>query len=901
MPETPGHHRTTNGDGPSVVDRLEPGGGLELMAQLIKTRTPDTERFIGRVLAGYQIVEQIAVGGMGLVFRARRVDGSFERDVAIKLSPAGALSSLLHDRFLREQSILASLEHPDIAQVHDAGTTSEGWPYFVMELVAGLHFDEYHRKHRVPLRDKLVLLLRVIDAVAYAHSRLIVHRDLKPSNVLIQEDGAPKLLDFGIAKVVAEDASPASFTSVLTPEFASPEQLRGAPISVASDIYQLGLLFLTAFEQRDPGWRATRLRDVGRSVPLKASDIIVDDLPSDVEAIINKTLSTAPEERYASATDLANDVRRYLDGYPISARRPGLLTTAVKFVRRNAIASALSFAAIAALIGFTVLSIQQQAEAESARLLAEAETARAQQERDRADEITGFLIGLFDANRPNESLGKELTARELLERGEQRIDELEARPGLQASLLQNIASIYSHLGDQDRAIRLAERSLAVREEQLGASSLELAPVLSSLTRMYTIRGRLEDAMASGRRAYEIYSEARGAEHHDTLVAMQQLQFALQQANQLERSEAMAREQLRIRRKVHGENHVQVTMAISSLAVVLHAQGRLTEATHLIEEVLAWNKVQLPENHPWVAEDLLQYGWLLARTGRLAEADEAMRASLAMGREVHDAGHPFIARSLWGVAHVAFLDLRLEEALAMQREAVELAAQADSWPHPERAGSLVLLGSILREMGDHAAAEVALRDGKEQLIELYGPTDSRTLNCDLQLGRLHAERGNRTAAHRLLNPLLEIVEGPVTMHRTELVGAYVVLARLARAEGRFEAAHSHLEAGLELLGDMGVEPPQLVPFQLETGRLMLDWNRPEDAVEPLELARRSLREADPEQGRLWVLRALLAEAAAARNEGGNVKQQLAQAIDAMAERLPDRHPDLRRARGVLARL
>lgn len=901
MPKTPGQHDPPDCDDPSVVDRLEPGGGLEILAQVSKASASETNRFIGRVLAGYQVVEQLAVGGMGLVFRGRRVDGSFERDVAIKLSSAGALSSLLHDRFLREQSILASLEHPGIAQVHDAGTTSEGWPYFVMELVAGLHFDEYHRRNRLPLRDKVALLLRVVDAVAYAHSRLIVHRDLKPSNVLIQEDGTPKLLDFGIAKVVAEDSAAASFTSVLTPDFASPEQLRGAPISVASDIYQLGLLFLTAFEQRDQDWREARLRDISRSVPLKAPDVIVDDLPGDVEAIINKTLRTAPEERYSSATELANDLRRYLNGYPISARRPSLLRTAAKFVRRNAIASALSFLAIAALIGFTALSAQQKAEAESARMLAEAETARAQQERDRADEITSFLVALFDANRPTESLGKDLTAREILERGENRIDELEDRPALQASLLKTFASIYSHLGEQDRAIDLANRALTVLEDRLSASSLELAPVLSSLTRMYTIRGRLDDAIASGQRAFAVSKDALGPEHHDTLVAMQNLQFAFQQANQLERAEEMAREQLRIRRKVHGENHVQVTMAISSLAVVLHAQNRLAEATKLIEEVLAWNEVQLPESHPWVAEDLLQYGWLLAGTGRLSEADEVMRASLAMGREIHDAGHPFIVRSLEGVAHVAFLDLRLEEALATQREVVELAAQADSWPHPERAGSLLRLGAIQRTLGDYAAAEVSILDAREQMLELFGPEHPRTFLCNLHLGRLHADLHDGTAARLLLDPLLEVLDAPKMMFRTRLAGAYVTLARLAREEDRFETAQSHLEAGLELLREIHAEPVELVPFQLETGRLMLDWKRPAAAIGPLDQARESLRAADPGQGRLWVVRALLAEATAMSGRGNDAEPQLAQAIQAMAERLPETHPDLKRARRVLAQL
>jgi hypothetical protein len=273
----------------------------------------------------------------------------------------------------------------------------------------------------------------------------------------------------------------------------------------------------------------------------------------------------------------------------------------------------------------------------------------------------------------------------------------------------------------------------------------------------------------------------------------------------------------------------------------------------------------------------------------------------MGRHVHDAGHPFIARSLWGVAHVAFLDLRLEEALELQGEAVEIAAQADSWPHPERAGSLLLLATIQRALGNYTAEEVAILDARGQMVELFGPEHPRTLLCNLQLGALRAAQGDGVAARQLLDPLIELLDTPGPLPRDQLAGAHRVLARLAREEGRFEAAYRHLEDGLGLLSEIGVEPIALVPFQLETGRLMLDWDRPEDAVTLLELARESLHAADPEQGRLRVARALLAEAAVRRDHDGGAEQQLLRAIETLAERLPGDHPALSRARTALAQL
>ena len=281
-----------------VEEQLKTGQALNVLAQV----QPETGRLVGRVLGDYRLTALVARGGMSEVYRAERVDGTFEREVAIKISADAGLSDELRSRFVAEQAMLANLNHPNISQLFDAQVTSEGWPYIVMELIDGQSIDEYCRAENLTPREIAQLFVPVAQALAYAHGRLLVHRDIKPSNVLVDRDGRPKLLDFGIAKPIEGDAAALTRARPMTPRYASPEQLLEQPISIASDIYQLGLLLydlLAGESARAAGTMAEAVQAAAENRSLRLPEDRRRELPADLVRIVEHALRGNPAERYA--------------------------------------------------------------------------------------------------------------------------------------------------------------------------------------------------------------------------------------------------------------------------------------------------------------------------------------------------------------------------------------------------------------------------------------------------------------------------------------------------------------------------------------------------------------------------------------------------------------------------
>ncbi len=359
---------------------------------------------IGRRIGVYEIVEQIGHGGMGEVYRAARVDGQYEKQVAVKLVRTGYDSGLIIDRFRHERQILASLDQPNIARLLDGGTTEEGIPYLVMELIEGLPIDEYCDQHDLGISQRLELFARVCSAVQYAHQRLVVHRDLKPSNILVTEDGVPKLLDFGIAKIL--DPSAGAETTLIrpmTPEYASPEQIRGEPITTASDVYSLGVVLYRLLVGRSPYRVDTRnptelARAVTETEPERPSTAIVRSatfpqnsptannfekihrpsvarlrriLKGDLDNITLKALRKQPDRRYVSVDKLQEDIRRHLQGLPVLAAPDSLLYRTRKFIWRNKVGVTAAVLVFAAIVGAVSVSVRQARIAEQQRRRAE--------------------------------------------------------------------------------------------------------------------------------------------------------------------------------------------------------------------------------------------------------------------------------------------------------------------------------------------------------------------------------------------------------------------------------------------------------------------------------------------------------------------------------------------------
>jgi serine/threonine protein kinase len=330
--------------------------------ELASTEVPDPN--IGRVVGSYYIESLIGHGGMGAVYLGRRADQAFERRVAIKMIRRGMDAERLIPRFRHERQILASLEHPNIAQLLDGGTTDEGVPYLVMELVQGSRIDAYCDERRLSVPERLRLFRQVCEPVQYAHQRLVIHRDLKPANILVQDDGVPKLLDFGIAKLLDQASGfETTLAPAMTPAYASPEQVRGESITTASDVYSLGVVLYQLLTGRSPYPGDTRsslelARAVCDTEPDRPS-AVVRRLAGDLDHIVLKALRKEPQERYQSVEQFSEDIRRHLERLPIIARKGSLRYRAGKFTARHRIAVAAAAIVLFAIVGGTIATARQ--------------------------------------------------------------------------------------------------------------------------------------------------------------------------------------------------------------------------------------------------------------------------------------------------------------------------------------------------------------------------------------------------------------------------------------------------------------------------------------------------------------------------------------------------------------
>ena len=450
-------------------------------AKLMGAFENDQTNRVGRRIGVYQILSVIGRGGMGEVYHAVRADGQYEKHVAVKLVRGGYDSALLLERFRHERQILASLDHPNIARLLDGGTTEEGIPYLIMELVEGERLDSYCDAGRMSITERLKLFCQICSAVQYAHQRLIIHRDLKPSNVLVTADGIPKLLDFGIAKLVDPDAiAEVTIMRAMTPEYASPEQIRGEPITTASDVYSLGVVLYQLLTGRSPYPGETRSsHQLAQAVcevdPTKPSSAVLKPLPiagddpaaqrtpddlsslregspaklqrrllGDLDNIVAKAMRKEPQQRYSSVEQLAEDIRRHLQGLPVTAVKGSFAYRANKFVRRNRMAIAAGVLLALTLMGGIAATIRQARIARKQAEVARAERARAEKRFRDVRELANSLI--FEIHDSIQSLPGATPSRKLLlDRAVQYLDKLSADASGDLNLQRELAWAYQRL------------------------------------------------------------------------------------------------------------------------------------------------------------------------------------------------------------------------------------------------------------------------------------------------------------------------------------------------------------------------------------------------------------------------------------------------------------------------
>ena len=714
----------------------------------------------GRRIGPYRISGEIGRGGMGRVYLAVR-DDEYEQEVALKVLKRGLDTDEIVRRFRNERQILARLDHPSIARILDGGTTDDGLPYFVMDRVRGEPIDRYCDRRGLSVRARLELFRKVCAAVHFAHQNLIVHRDLKPGNILVTGDGEPRLLDFGIAKLLASDETPMTIPGFqpMTPHYASPEQMLGEPITTASDVYLLGSLLYELLCGRRPA-RSGHRDDVeapSRAVESPGGEPSAEEvsrsrgvdpgtlrrrLAGDLDSIVLKALEVEPERRYSSAEQLSEDLRRHLEGLPVLARQATLAYRTAKFVRRHRLGAAVTAAFLLTILGFGVAMtvLWKRAERERERAVAE---------RELAEEVTEFLVDVFEKPDPQASKGDDVTARQLLDERAGSIDEeLAGQPETRAVLMNAMGRAYLGLGLYEKAGPLLEESVRLRRESPGTRPDEMATSLLNLAAVHRAGDRLGEAEALAREALEILRRGR-ADDAEVARAVNNLAGLLRVQGDPLTAEELYREALAMKIRLFGGEHPDVATGKNNLALALKAQGKYEEAEKLYRESLALRIRLHGEVSTEVATTQNNLAALLLEKADLDAAEPLLRENLALRRQVYGAEHAGVTSPLKNLAALLQLRGRYAEAESHYREALAIYRRHFGEEHTSVAGVLRHLAELQRLQGDAAEGEVTARRAVEILRRKLAPGHWRIAAAESVLGGCLLDLGRYVEAEPLL--------------------------------------------------------------------------------------------------------------------------------------------------------
>jgi len=709
--------------------------------------TSEKDSWTNRRVGHYRVLREIGRGGMGLVLLAIRADDQFKKRVAIKLIKRGMDTEDILRRFRNERQILASLEHPHIARLLDGGMTEDGLPYLVMEYIEGEPLDKYADEHRLSISQRLQLFRTVCAAVQHAHQNLVVHRDLKPSNILITTEGEPKLLDFGIAKLLnpeltAQSIAPtATFIRLMTPEYASPEQIRGKSITTVSDVYSLGVLLYRLLTGHAPyHFTSHSPQEIERLVcetePEKPStaisrieEIVTDNgatkttpeavgearheqpdalrrrLRGDLDNIVLKALRKEPERRYASAAQLSEDISRYMNGLPVSARKDTFAYRTSKFIGRNKVGvAAAAVVLLAILIGLTA-SIWQ------ARV--------ARRERDKAEATNGFLQAMLSASSPTSTLRKsksDVTVRDILDEASRRLAaaDLSGQPEVKAELQRIIGISYESLGQYDLAGQNLTSALEAQTKIYGEDSLETLKTSVVLAQLWATKGDYAKADNFYQQSIPILraEQKKGTIHADYLMAAL-YEFALTRRVQgnSKQAEVLLRESLALSPQASPDqkNVLGVTEAV--LALTLADQGKFDEAGKMIRAKLALIRQQPGEDVSGLSlcTNLTILGGILMEKGEYAEAEENLREAEAIYRKVFDPSYMPLGDNLRIQAQVLYAEHNYAEAEAKINEALEIYRKSSGRGYINYPTALIVQGSIYSQTNRTTEAEKMLRE------------------------------------------------------------------------------------------------------------------------------------------------------------------------------------------------
>ncbi len=788
------------------------------------------EDVLGQRIGPYRTLSLLGRGGMGEVYLAERADGQFEQRVALKLLRRGMDSDEILRRFLRERQVLARLEHPHIARLLDGGRAPDGRPFIVMERVEGEPITSWCAAHESTVEERLRLAVTCCEAVEVAHRNLIVHRDLKPSNILVSAGGEVKLLDFGIAKLLGEDGEETLLTraevKVLTPAYAAPEQILGGAVTTATDVYGLGVVLyelLTGTLPHDrkattgvelavkvsretverPSTAARKGAEPETATGERESRKLARRLQGDLDTIVLKALHRDPARRYASAAALADDLRRHLDGRPVSARPDTVGYRGLKFIERHRVGVAAAILVVLSLVGSLAMALVQARAAHAQAL--------------RAEQAQHFLESVFLEADPDRSQGTQLTARDLLDRGAARVDkELANQPELRAEMLTLLGNVYFQLALYPEARSLFEKALALRKDLYDESDpelaesykrlglaihreadyavarplleralalneqrgdlLEVASTLSNLANLERAQGNLDVAQRLLERAVDLYSRNGPLDSPELAKGLNNLALALWKQQKHREAASVFERALAIHRKNEGELSTLVAGTEDNLANMFTQMGDFEAARTHNQRALSIAERLYDRPHPNLALFLNTAGFLAAERSELEEAVRFFRRALVVYEQTRGLNHPDVAYTLKNLGKALAAQGDPQAALKLYQRGLTIREEAFGPEHAEVASSLLDVASAYRQMGDYATAEAALRRSVAVFSTAVGPEHRRTATALLGLGEILTRRGRGAEAEAVLRKCLAIRRGQLKAGDPDIARVEEALAK-----------------------------------------------------------------------------------------------------------------------------
>lgn len=697
----------------------------------------------------FRIESVLGQGGMGAVYLAHQNE-PVARQVALKVVQTSLRNPLALAQFTAERQAMARLSHPNIAALYEAGATEEGFPYFAMEYIQGKTLTQYCNDKAHGLESRIRLFTEVCEGVQHAHQKGLIHRDLKPGNLLVADvegRAAVKIIDFGIAKALdeplTESAELSGIRTIGTPAYMSPEARAGSEdLDTRTDVYSLGIVLYELLVGLRPhqatGAPVTRFQANSTAAPIKRPSTRVSELDQtsghkvsadrgltvsrlarslsgDLDWIVMRAVADEPDERYATAMDLADDLRRYLANEPVEARPANTRYVLGKFVRRHRVAvTGAALVALSLILGIVGTSLglvrAQQAESEA---LAQAD--RADREASAARQVADFLIGLFEVSDPGEARGNSITARQLLDAGAARIRrELVDQPQLRARMMGTIGDVYAKLGLYAPAVELEEEALDLRESEFGDDHIEVAANLNSLGRVYRLLARDEEAELVHRRELAIRESQLGQHHPDVADSLSALAKVLWNRGSSDEAESLMRRALAIRETALGPDSLESADSTWELARLLEQQERYEEGERLLRRTLRIRRAQLGEDHYQVADALAELGRMSALGGRFEEAEELLRQAITVTEVVLPPEHPKRAERHVTLGMLYKFQERYDAAVDTLRFAIELYESVLNTDHAQLAGVYDELGLALAARGDWQEAA----DAFNRTVTLY---------------------------------------------------------------------------------------------------------------------------------------------------------------------------------------